>query len=95
MSCAGPLHLPAYPLVSEHLCIHMVHMSCAVATTSAMPCSIDTLGGLWHCPNHGMTEETGLQCRAYTFHYSGHSLRANRPVLKEMPKLHIKVTFLS
>ncbi|CAL5226192.1 g9026 [Coccomyxa viridis] len=29
---------------------------------------------------------------AYTFDYSGHSIRANRPVLKEMPKLHIKVS---
>lgn len=32
-----------------------------------------------------------MLCRAYTFHFSGHSIRAHHPRLREMPKLHIKV----
>ena len=38
-----------------------------------------------------MHVQADLLCRAYTFHYSGYSVRASRPGLREMPKLHIKV----
>ncbi len=60
MSGAGLVHLPAHPLVSEHICIYMLHMSCAVASADGIPCSNDILRGVWHCAIRDMMRASCL-----------------------------------